>query len=213
MEHMSTTNFTSLDYEPWRRIFLGKVERAISEYGFDGIHIDQAARYMNLAVSDTYKPHDNQRGFFLAMHAIRKRHPGVLLQFENVCENNLGLSPCFEWGPGDERILTPLCKKLLYPYIRITGHLHTSGPHGEGGACFSTPISQERADQRMRFMRLNDYVPTMTIGHHTIDLTTAKARQYFAWAREYDSKIESGRLDYARGVWTNSAKTEQEIKP
>ncbi|MBH31710.1 MAG: hypothetical protein CMG71_06955 [Candidatus Marinimicrobia bacterium] len=192
---MSTTNFTSLDYKPWQDIFVERVERAITKYGADGIHIDQANNYRNRNQADMRK-YDSQRGFFQAMHRIRSKHPKVLLQFENIVENNIGMSPIFEWGPGDDRELTPLLKKLFYPYVRVVGHLRTSGPHGEGGACFMWDIPQELADSRVKWMKMNNYIPTMKIANAEIDLSTPQSQQYFEWAREFDAKLKKGESLY-----------------
>lgn len=201
-EHMRTTNFTSLDYELWREIFLERIEEAVKKYGADGIHIDQSHLHMFLGWSDTPQ-YDNRRGFFRTFHAIKKRFPQLLLQFELPGESGLAFTQIGEnpttntpWNwPDDQGELSLLFKKLFFPYIRLVGHLNTSGPHGEKGTVFDA-VSQEVADDRLEYMKKNNFIPTLKIANSKIDLTSTKAQQYFEAAKEFDRRIESGELDF-----------------
>ena len=201
-EQMHTTNFTSLDYKPWMNIFLERVERAITKYGADGIHMDQTHHVYYLGWSDTPK-YDNRRGFYRAMHSIKKKFPQVLLQFELPNEASLALTQIGEnptahtgWQvPDDKGELPILFKKLYFPYIRIVAHLNTSGPHGESGCVFRA-VSQEVADDRLEYMIRNDFIPTIKLADSKNDLASPKAQQYFEAAKRYDERIETGELDF-----------------
>jgi hypothetical protein len=201
-EQMHTTNFTSLDYKPWREIFLDRIVRAITEYGADGIHMDQTHHVYYLGWSDT-PGFDNRRGFYKTMYAIKNKFPQVLLQFELPNEASLALSQIGEnptthtpWTiPDDKGTLSQLFKKLYLPYIRIVAHLNTSGPHGEAGTVFG-PVTQEVADDRLDYMKRNDFIPTIKIANSEIDLSSPKAQQYFQAAKEYDQRIENGELNF-----------------
>lgn len=201
-EQMRTTNFTSLDYEPWMNIFLERIEKAITEYGADGIHMDQTHHVYYLGWSDTPK-FDNRRGFYRTMYSIKKKFPQVLLQFELPNEASLALTQIGEnptahtpWRiPDDKGELPLLFKKLYLPYIRVVAHLNTSGPHGESGTVFNA-VSQQVADDRLEYMKRNDFIPTLKIANSEIDLSSPKTQQYFEAAKEYDRRIESGELDF-----------------
>lgn len=201
-EQMYTTNFTSLDYEPWQKLFLEKIDRAITKYGADGIHLDQTHHvyYLGWSNSDKY---DNRRGFYRTMYSIKKKYPQTLLQFELPNEASLALTQIGEnptthtgWEvPDDKGVLPLLFKKLYLPYIRIVAHLNTSGPHGEAGTVFRS-VSQKVADDRLEYMINNDYIPTLKIANSNIDLTSPKAQQYFKAAKEFDRRIENGELKF-----------------
>lgn len=201
-EQMRTTNFTSLDYEPWMNIFLDRIEKAVTKYGADGIHMDQTHLVYYLGWSNSQK-FDNRRGFYRVMYSIKEKFPQLLLQFELPNEASLALSQIGEnptaytpWQmPNDKGELPLLFKKLYFPYIRVVAHLSTSGPHGEAGTVFG-PVSQKVADERLDYMKHNDFIPTLKIADSKIDLSSPKAQQYFNAAKEFDRRIESGELDF-----------------
>ncbi|MEX0982052.1 MAG: hypothetical protein WD577_05840 [Bacteroidales bacterium] len=201
-EQMHTTNFTSLDYEPWRKIFLDRIDDAVQKYGADGVHMDQTHHLYYLGWSDS-DHFDNRRGFYRTMMAIKQKYPQFVLQFELPNEASLSLTQIGEnptahtgWEvPDDKGMLPLLFKKLYMPYIRIVAHLNTSGPHGESGTVFKA-VSQQVADDRLEYMRRNDYIPTLKLADWRIDISLEKVQQYFDAALEFDERIESGQLDF-----------------
>lgn len=201
-EQMYTTNFTSLDYEPWRRIFLERIDDAVTKYGADGIHMDQTHHVYYLGWSDSDK-FDNRRGFYRTMMEIKEKYPQLVLQFELPNESSLSLTQIGEnptahtgWEvPEDKGTLPLLFKKLYMPYIRIVAHLNTSGPHGESGTVFRA-VSQKVADDRLEYMRRNDFIPTLKLADWSINITSEKVQQYFDAAREFDDRISREELDF-----------------
>ena len=169
--------YISPDYKPWRTYMIGRILKAVRDFGIDIVHLDQATTMVN------DRRHNHWRGVCALFRELRAQlPPDVALSGEGTGEVVAHLFPMCGHIVSD-------VPHLYASYVRIYG-----APSGNT----TVPRGKEAPDDHLKRLRQHldkcvegGQYPTLPLGDYSVGVESAGAHAVYEAAKRFQAILEA----------------------